>query len=112
MSANRENVQKTQSKRLSNLYKSNRKEKLGVSFNSKAIEIVERAASLAGISVERFVSIYAEKAASNILNEHKHLRLSENDQNLFVQLIENPPEPENALRDALNLYQEQVAGSE
>ena len=62
-----------------------------------ALAIVKRAAEIQGRSVSNFVVAAAHEAAQRIIEETHLIRLSVEEQRLFVDLLLNPPEPSPAL---------------
>jgi uncharacterized protein (DUF1778 family) len=56
-----------------------------------ALAIVKRAAELEGRSVSDFVVSSAQEAARRTIEETSLIRLSSEDQRLFVELLLNPP---------------------
>jgi len=62
--------------------------------------IIEQAALLLGTTVSAFMLNYAYQAAKEVLDD-KHLALSARDWQLFINAIENPPEPNAKLKELL-----------
>lgn len=68
-------------------------------------ELYERAVALGHYSsLTEFLTSAAEKCAKEIIAEHEQLVLSENDKAFFIDLLENPPQPNEALRQAAQDY--------
>lgn len=63
-------------------------------------ELVRQVAELQGRSITDFVSDSLRKAALIALEEATMLRLSVEDQQMFVRTLLNPPKPNAALRKA------------
>lgn len=63
----------------------------------------QRAASLRGVSLKEFMVASMREAAVRTIEEHE-LVLSANEQRIFVDTLMNPPQPNEALRDAARDY--------
>lgn len=70
-------------------------------------ELLERAASLKGLSVSSYLLSNSIEAATKDIESHEKLVLSDNDRDLFLSLMENPPEPNQALKSAMRRFQEE-----
>lgn len=70
-------------------------------------ELLEKAASLNGLSLSSFVLSNSLEAAQEKIACHNELVLSDRDRDLFLSLIENPPEPCEALKSAMKEYLEE-----
>lgn len=73
-----------------------KKATLPVRLNSLSKKVIENAASYLGISASAFMVHHAYQAAKDILRE-EHLVLSDEEWLLFMNTLENPPEPNEAL---------------
>lgn len=69
----------------------------------------QRAASLRGISLKEFMVASMREAAMRTIEEHE-LVLSAREQRIFVDLLVNPPKPNDALRAAAEDYAARRAG--
>jgi uncharacterized protein (DUF1778 family) len=69
----------------------------------------QRAASLRGVSLKEFMVASMREAAVRTIEEHE-LLLSANGQQIFVDMLMNPPEPNDALRAAAGDYFARLAG--
>jgi uncharacterized protein (DUF1778 family) len=63
----------------------------------------QRAASLRGVSLKEFMVASMREAAVRTIEEHE-LVLSANEQRTFVDMLMNPPAPNDALRAAAGDY--------
>jgi uncharacterized protein (DUF1778 family) len=72
-------------------------------------ELIERAAAYEGRSVSAFVVGAVQQAAKAVVQEHEVLQLNESHSRAFVETLLNPPEPNEALRQAAEQYQEDVS---
>lgn len=61
------------------------------------LAVIKRAAEIQGRSVSDFVVAAAQEAANRTIEETHLIRLSADDQQRFVDLLLNPPEPSPAL---------------
>jgi uncharacterized protein (DUF1778 family) len=68
--------------------------------------LIERAAKLRGTSVTAFVVVSAQEAAEKTISDFEMLKLQSEASVLFVNLVLNPPEPNQAARDAARRYKE------
>lgn len=68
---------------------------------------LEKAAALMGLSVSSYVLSHSLAAANKDIATHETLVLSERDRDLFLSLLENPPKPCEALKSAMQEYQDQ-----
>jgi uncharacterized protein (DUF1778 family) len=68
--------------------------------------LIERAAELQGTSVTAFVVVSAQEAATRTINEAQVLSLRGEARERFVDLILNPPKPNDAARTAARRYME------
>ena len=66
----------------------------------EALAVVKRAAEMQGRSVSDFVVAAAQEAAHRAIEETHLIRLSAEDQQRFVDLLLNPPDPSPALSRA------------
>lgn len=70
-------------------------------------ELLERAASIRGLSLSSYLLSNSIEAAIKDIESHEKLVLSDNDRDLFLSLMENPPEPNQALKSAMRRFQEE-----
>ena len=69
---------------------------------------LKRAAELKGRSITDFVVSAAHEAARLAIEEEGIIRLSAEDQLRFAQALLNPPDPNEALRRAMQLHAQDV----
>jgi uncharacterized protein (DUF1778 family) len=69
-------------------------------------ELLERAATLKGISVSAYTLFHVLPAAKQDLDSHERLILSDRDRDLFMSVMENPPELKGKLKSAIALYKQ------
>lgn len=78
-------------------------------ISPEILATVKRAAEIEGRSVSDFVVAAAQEAARRTIEETNVLRLSLEDQRLIAEAIQNPPEPNEALRRAFDANRRMIA---
>ena len=68
--------------------------------------LLEKAASLKGLSLSAYMLSHTLAVAREDIAAHEKLVLSERDWELFVSMVENPPEPSSALTEAIKKFRE------
>jgi uncharacterized protein (DUF1778 family) len=76
-----------------------------------AKERIEKAALVSGQSLSDFAAATLVRESEEVLARHGATVLSERDRDLFLELLDNPPDPSPDLRETLSNY-ERVARSE
>ena len=84
-----------------------KKSRLDLRIDQDQKELLERAASLRGLSLSSYLLSNSIEAATKDIKSHEKLVLSDNDRDLFLSLMENPPEPNQALKSAMRRFQEE-----
>ena len=84
-----------------------KKSRLDLRIDQEQKELLERAASLRGLSLSSYLLSNSIEAATKDIESHEKLVLSDNDRDLFLSLMENPPEPNQALKSAMRRFQEE-----
>lgn len=74
-------------------------ERLEARVDREQKSFFQRAASLRGVSLKEFMVASMREAAVRAIEEHE-LVLSANEQQAFVEMLLNPPKPNEALREA------------
>ncbi|BAZ12121.1 hypothetical protein NIES4071_39490 [Calothrix sp. NIES-4071] len=69
-------------------------------------ELLERAASLKGISLSAYTLLHLLPLAKQDIDTHERLVLSDRDRDLFLSVMENPPELKGKLKEAIDKYRE------
>ena len=67
-------------------------------------ELFERAAAIEGVTLTDFAISTMHRAATAVVQEHTTIELSVRNQRAFVEALMNPPEPNEALREAAKAY--------
>ena len=75
-----------------------------ISPETKAL--MQRAADLEGRTLTDFVVASAQAAAYKVIERHEILNLTPEDSAVFVEVLLNPPEPNDALRSAASRYKQ------
>jgi len=70
----------------------------------KQKRLFERAAAIEGVTLTDFAISSMQRAASSAIQEYTRMALSERNQRAFVEALTNPPEPNQALREAAKAY--------
>lgn len=79
--------------------------RLDTRITPKQRALYERAVALGNFaSLTDFLTAAADKQAEEIIQHHEELVLSEEDRELFIDLLINPPQPNDALRQAVEEY--------
>jgi uncharacterized protein (DUF1778 family) len=71
--------------------------------DSEQKSFFQRAAALRGVSLKEFMVVSMREAAVKTIQEHEWI-LSTRDQQVLVDVLTNPPEPNAALREAAEDY--------
>ena len=69
-------------------------------------DTLQKAADLTGASLNQFMIQAAVKEAQSILALPQVIHLTAHDTDRLFELIENPPEPNSRLKQAIQLHQE------
>jgi uncharacterized protein (DUF1778 family) len=69
-------------------------------------ELLEKAATLRGISLSSYTLFHLLNAAKQDIEAHEKLILSDRDRDLFMSVMENPPELQGKLKTAIKKYRE------
>jgi uncharacterized protein (DUF1778 family) len=73
-------------------------------ISPKQKRLFERAAAIEGVTLTDFVISSMQRAATSAVKEYTMIELSERNQRTFVEALMNPPEPNEALREAAKEY--------
>lgn len=75
-------------------------ERVAVRLTPAVKRALERGAEVSGRSLSDFVVDSAYRAAQRAIEDHERLHLSDQDRKVFLVALDNPPEPNQALRRA------------
>ncbi|NES19705.1 MAG: DUF1778 domain-containing protein [Symploca sp. SIO3E6] len=68
-------------------------------------ELLERAATLKGVSLSAYTLFYLIPIAKKEIEQQERLILSNQDRDLFLSTLENPPPLQGRLKEAIEQYQ-------
>jgi uncharacterized protein (DUF1778 family) len=85
-----------------------RPERLEARVTSAQKRLIERAAQLRGTSVTDFVVTNLQAAAAATIRDFETLCLRDEERELFVHALLNPPEPNDTAKAAAARYKEQM----
>ena len=69
-------------------------------------QLLEKAASLRGISLSAYTLLHLLPVAQQEIDASERLVLSNRDRDLFLSIMENPPELKGKLKTAINKYRD------
>lgn len=84
--------------------------RLDVRLTLDTKELIQRAAELRNQTITQFVVSTLSEEAGRVVDSHERTTLSDRDRDLFVRLLDAPPEPNKALRNAAADYRKRRAG--
>lgn len=80
--------------------------RIDLRVNSSQKALLEKAAAIKGLSLSAYLLSNALEAAQADITAYNKLVLSDRDRDLFLALIENPPQPNPALTKAMQEFQQ------
>lgn len=86
----------------------NSSSRLNFRLPSEIKERVENAALVSGVTVTDFAITVLAERSEEILEKHQTRIISNRDRKIFLEMLENPPEPNNALKNAVKNYKKRV----
>ncbi|MCW9699673.1 MULTISPECIES: type II toxin-antitoxin system TacA family antitoxin [unclassified Avibacterium] len=87
------------------------KARLEAKVNLDIYQIIKQAAAISGRTLTDFVVSVAYEEAKKTISEHQVLHLTLNDQALLIESLSKPFEPNQSMKNALDLYQEYLSTS-
>jgi uncharacterized protein (DUF1778 family) len=72
--------------------------------SSRQKRLFERAAEIQGVTLTDFAISSMQRAATSVVEGYATIELSERNQQAFLKALMNPPEPNQALRQAAKAY--------
>jgi uncharacterized protein (DUF1778 family) len=78
--------------------------RLSLRLDPIAKQKIEQASFLANCSVNSFILSSVLEKAEQLISNHKTIKLTDRDRDLFFAAILNPPAPNPALKEALALH--------
>ncbi len=85
-----------------------KQERMHIRVDALSKQKLERAAAYAHKSLSEFVLGEALNSADEVIREHESLTLSQDDWEVFLSALENPPEPNARLKQALAEHSRRV----
>lgn len=85
-----------------------RPSRLNFRLPSEVKERIENAALVSGLTVTDFAINALVNSAEQVLEAHHKRRLSKRDRDIFLDMLENPPTPNAALRGAVKEHRRRV----
>lgn len=85
-----------------------KQERMHIRLDALSKQKLERAATYAHKSLSEFVLGQALHAADEVIHEHETLTLNEADWGVFLDALDNPPEPGAKLRQAFAEHKKRV----
>ena len=83
--------------------------RLDIRLNPDTKELIQEAAMLRNQTVTQFVVSTLAESAGRVVAEYARAALSDRDRDLFLQLLDDAPPPNQALRNAAKSYRKHVA---
>lgn len=74
--------------------------------------LIERAATLQGMAVSEYIKSVIVPASQDVIEHHQTRLLADRDRDLFLLLLDSPPEPNTALRAAAEEFKARVKGGD
>jgi uncharacterized protein (DUF1778 family) len=71
-------------------------------------ERIEKAAIISGVTVTDFAISILDNSANEVLEKHQTRTLSNRDRDIYLEMLENPPQPNEALINAVKEYKARV----
>ncbi len=81
---------------------------LHIHLDSLSRQKLERAVAYTNQSLSEFVLFQALHAADEIIHEHETITLSQEDWDVFMDALENPPKPNARLKRAIAEHKKRV----
>ncbi|MGB5453334.1 MAG: DUF1778 domain-containing protein [Sedimenticolaceae bacterium] len=85
-----------------------KQDRMHIRLDTLAKQKLERAAAYAHKSLSEFVLGQALHAADEVIHEHETLTLNEADWGVFLNALENPPQPSAKLKRAFAEHKKRV----
>lgn len=85
-------------------------ERINLRASAEAKEMIEQAAALSATSVSAFILEHAYSAAVQLLSDHQRIVLNQAEAARFLDALDNPPAPNQAMSELLELGDRLVSG--
>jgi uncharacterized protein (DUF1778 family) len=86
------------------LVPSARIERLEARVTPEVKQLIQEAVDLEGRTMSEFLINSAQAAAKKVIDDHRSMKLSVRDREVFVSALLNPPEPSEKLIEAAERY--------
>ena len=83
-----------------------KQDRIGARVSHDVYQTLVRAAELTGATVNQFLVQSALKEAQAVIEREQVIRLSGADWNWMLELLDNPPEPNEKLKAAMERYRQ------
>ncbi|WP_367155864.1 DUF1778 domain-containing protein [Methylomonas sp. HYX-M1] len=84
---------------------------LKVRMDLATLQMLEQARQYVGLDKSKFIRQSVREKAEAIIAEHQQTRFSQEDWQLFFELLDHPPEPTERMKKALQTYN-RIVGDE
>ena len=85
-----------------------KQQRMHIRLDSLSKQKLERAAAYVHKSLSEFVLEQALHAADEVIHEHETMTLSQDDWDVFMDTLENPPKPNTKLKQAFAEHKKHV----
>lgn len=85
------------------------KARLEAKVNLEIYQLLKQAAAISGRTLTDFVVSVAYEEAKKTISEHQLLSLTLNDQALLIESLSKPFDPNQSMKNALDVYDEYLA---
>jgi len=75
------------------------------------VDLLERASDYIGLDKSKVIRESIREKALAIIEEHEKTTFTQNDWRKFFAMLENPPEPTEAMKNAAQKYRSLIAGA-
>jgi uncharacterized protein (DUF1778 family) len=82
----------------------NKHDILKVRMDSATLNLLEQARQYAGLDKSKFIRQSIREKAEAVIAEHQQTKFSQEDWHMFFDLLDNPPEPTERMKKALQTY--------
>mgnify|MGYP006273120195 FL=1 len=82
--------------------------RLNIRCNLKVRQLLDKAAAYSQVSVSEFILSHAVASAEQIVHEHEAISLQPDDFRAFLDALDRPSQPTNALIRAFDRHEKQV----
>ena len=87
-------------------------ERVSARVSAPVYETLSQAAKLTGATLNQFIVQSALGKAQEVIEHEQVINMTMRDASVFLEAIENPPAPNNKLKDAMKKYRESFSDAE